>query len=77
MEALLRSLLTKTSFCLPRSVEALGIDCLSTALRERNCSVGRITRLLGFSLGMKKASAFGVTEDSSSSAKNGTFPSDV
>lgn len=40
---------------------------------ECHCSSGRITRALGFSLGTKRASAFGVLGVSSSSLKNGTW----
>lgn len=38
-------------------------------LNAGHCSVGRITSTLGFSLGTKKASAFGVLAVSSSSQK--------
>lgn len=38
-----------------------------------HCSRGRITKALGFSLGIKRASAFGVLVVSSSSLKNETF----
>lgn len=39
---------------------------------EGHCSIGRITRALGFSLGTKRASALGVLGVSSSLLKNGT-----
>jgi len=56
-----------------KSVAFFKVDCRSVSLREGHCSIGRITRFLGFSLGMKKASAFSVAGDSSSSLKNGTY----
>jgi len=38
-----------------------------------HCSMGQMINALGFSLGMKRASAFGVVGVSSSSLKNGTY----
>lgn len=46
-------------------------DALLAIALKGLCSVGRMTRALGFSLGIKRASAFGVLGVSSSSLKNG------
>jgi len=48
------------------------IDCFSVLLLKGHCSIGRITSDLGFSLGMKRASALGVAAAVSSSLKNAT-----
>lgn len=47
-------------------------DVFSALDLKGHCSIGRITRALGFSLGTKRASAFGVLGVSSSSLKKGT-----
>lgn len=42
-------------------------DVFSALALKGHCSIGRITRALGFSLGIKRASALGVLGVSSSS----------
>lgn len=67
---------TKCNRVLPFSWTGVDIsfngDAFSALALRGDCSMGRMTSALGFSLGMKRASAFGVLGVSSSSLKKGT-----